>query len=71
MVKMKQRETQFTERERELIAYIAGGYKDEETAEKMGIQTQTIRGMVNVILKRLNLINRPQLVCFAIKNKII
>ena len=70
-MEMKQKEPQLTDRERELITYIAGGFKDEETAERMGIQTQTIRGMVNIILKRLNLVNRPQLVCWAMQNDII
>lgn len=68
---IKEREPQLTDRERELITYIARGFKDEETAECMGIQTQTIRGMVNVILKRLNLTNRPSLVAWCFTNGII
>ena len=67
----KHRTHKFTDRERELINFIAGGFKDEETAERMGIQTQTVRSMVNGILKRFNLVNRPQLMVYAAKNNII
>jgi DNA-binding CsgD family transcriptional regulator len=69
-VKRRQDE-QLTDRERQLISYIAGGYKDEETAEILGIQPQSIRGTVNSLLRRLKLVNRPSLVYWAVQNKII
>lgn len=70
-MEIKQRTPILTGRECELIQYIAGGFKDEETAERMGIQTATVRGMVNTILKRLNLVNRPQLIFYATQNNIL
>lgn len=69
-IKKRQGE-QLTDRERELITYIAGGYKDEETAEILGIQPQTIRGSVNSLLRRFDLVNRPALIYWAVQNKII
>ena len=60
-----------TNREKQLIEMIAGGFKDEETSERLGIQVQTIRGMVNTILKKTDTNNRPQLVCWALQNGVI
>lgn len=70
-MEIKQKETQLTDRELELVRYIACGFKDEETAERMGIQTATIRNMVNDILKRFNLTNRPSLVAYCFTNNIL
>jgi len=70
-MEIKQKEIQLSDRERELITYIAGGYKDEETAEILGIKPQSIRGTVNLLLRRLRLVNRPSLVYWAVQNGII
>ena len=70
-MEIKQKEIQLSDRERQLITYIAGGYRDEETAEILGINASTIRGAVNSLLRRLRLVNRPSLVYWAVQNGII
>jgi len=60
-----------TKRECQLIESIAGGFNDYETGERLGLGTQTIRVLVNVILKKTETNNRPQLIYWAVKNGVI
>lgn len=70
-VKKRTKNKKLTDRERELITFIAGGFDDSETSERLNIKVQTIRGMVNKILNKTETNNRAQLVYWACANGVI
>ena len=65
------KKTELTNRERQLIESIAGGFNDFETSERLGLTAQSIRVQVTKILKKTETINRPHLVYWAFKNGVI
>ena len=61
-----------TEREITLIKYIAAGWTDPEISKKLGISTSYIRSdLINKILEKAAVTNRPSLVYWATKNGVI
>lgn len=59
-----------TEREIEIVQWVAQGALYKEIAQKLGIQEATVRAHVSNILGKLNLSNRSQLVLYAVNHKI-
>jgi DNA-binding NarL/FixJ family response regulator len=66
------RKITLTEKESLVLKLIAGGYKDEEISEQLGISKIYIRSnIVSNMLKKTGLTNRVSLVYWAVQNKII
>lgn len=59
-----------TDREIEIVKWVAQGALYKEIAQKLGIQEATVRAHVSNILGKLNLSNRSQLVLYAVNHKI-
>ena len=59
-----------TDREIEIVKWVAQGALYKEIAQKLGIQEATVRAHVSNILGKLNLPNRSQLVLYAVNHKI-
>lgn len=57
-----------TEKEQELIKYVADGLSNKEIAEKMFLGEGTIRNLMSSVLSKLDLRDRTQLACFYYKN---
>ena len=71
-MKFKERTGILTDRELKIIELIAGGFKDKEISEQLGITTQYIRSnLVNGILKKTGTNNRPQLITWAFKEGLL
>lgn len=60
-----------TEREVEVLKWVASGKPYKEIAHALHVQEATLRTHVSNILGKLNLSNRSQLVLFAIEQKLI
>jgi len=60
-----------SEREKEIIKYIALGDLNKEIADKLSISIRTVEAHKSNILKKLNLSSKSDLIIYAIKNKII
>lgn len=60
-----------TEREIEIVQLVVQGALYKEIAQTLGIQEATVRAHVSNILGKLGLVNRSQLVLYAINHKII
>lgn len=58
-----------TEKEYELITYVAQGLSNREIAEKMFLGEGTIRNYLSIILEKLQLRDRTQLAIFYYQNK--
>ena len=58
-----------TEKEYELITYVAQGLSNREIAEKMFLGEGTIRNYLSTILEKLELRDRTQLAIFYYQNK--
>ena len=67
----REKTTELTEREKAIIKYIAHGWKDEATCQKIGCAAITLRQSVSKILKKTNVSNRSALIFYACKNGII
>ena len=59
-----------TDREIEIVKWVAQGALYKEIAQKLGIQEATVRAHVSNILGKLNLSNRSQLVLYAVNHKL-
>ncbi|MFA5629189.1 MAG: response regulator transcription factor [Dehalococcoidales bacterium] len=60
-----------TNREQQILQYIAGGNNNKQIAESFNISEQTIKNHVSAILRKLNANDRAHAVVLAIKNGII
>ena len=56
-----------TPRELEVLRWIARGIPNKEIAHAIGVQETTVRTHVSHILSKLNLLNRSQLVLYAVR----
>ena len=63
--------TSITEREKSILAYIAGGLSNKEISEKLFISPHTVKAHIENLLLKTNLHNRVQLAVFSIKENII
>jgi DNA-binding NarL/FixJ family response regulator len=64
-------EVALTERELQVIRYIANGKDNQEIAQLLYIGVGRVKNIVTGILKKLQIKDRAQLVVFAIKNNLI
>lgn len=60
--------TQFTEREKEVLKLVAQGYDNKEIASELFLAEGTIRNQISRLLEKLSLKDRTQLAVFAVKN---
>jgi NarL family two-component system response regulator LiaR len=60
-----------TNRETEVLRWVAHGAPNKEIAHAIGVQEATVRAHVSNILGKLNLANRSQLVLYAVKTGLI
>jgi two-component system, NarL family, response regulator LiaR len=60
-----------TQREMEVLRFVAKGVTNKDIAHKMSIQEATVRAHVGNILGKLNLENRSQLVLYAVKKGLV
>lgn len=70
-LKQKKRDSNITEREKEIIKLIANGFNDYEIGLFLKLSHQTIRQCVVKILSKTETCNRPQLIYWACQNKLI
>lgn len=71
-MEQKERTDKLSDREQQVLKMIAGGFKDDEISQVLGISTTYIRtNLINGMLKRSGTVNRPQLVYWAIQNGVI
>lgn len=68
---VKKNKEGLSEREREVIKYIASGLLNKEIADKLNVSLRTVEAHKSNILKKLNLTTKADLIIYAIKNKII
>ena len=74
LISPKKEETgleQLTERELEVLKYIARGMSNQEIAEIMVISKATVHSHVNKVLSKLGLTSRTQAALFAIKKGLV
>lgn len=57
-----------TDKERQLIEYVADGLSNKEIADKMFLGEGTVRNLMSSVLAKLDLRDRTQLACFYYKN---
>lgn len=74
--KMKQGENadvyySLSDREKEILGWIAKGYSNKEIAEKLFISVKTVESHKSNLMEKLNLKTRPELVKFAIKKGLL
>lgn len=62
---------QLTEREREVLQFIARGYTYRETGEALFISVKTVETHVSSVLRKLQLSNRSELTRWAVERKLI
>jgi DNA-binding NarL/FixJ family response regulator len=60
-----------TEREREVLALIAGGLTNKQIGEQLGISPKTVARHRDNMAKKLNLSSRAELTRFAIRSGLI
>ena len=60
-----------TRNEKRFIQLLIDGFTDREIAVKMGYSYSTIRSICHILLIKSDAKNRPQLVSWAYKNKIL
>ena len=59
-----------SQREREIVALVAQGYKNKEMAEKMFISEQTVKNHLHNIFDKLGVSDRLELALYAIHNNL-
>ncbi|WAH39270.1 response regulator transcription factor [Alicyclobacillus dauci] len=60
-----------TDRERDVIQWMAKGLSNKEIGAQLGISEKTVKVHVSHILAKLNVFDRTQAVLFAVKMKMI
>lgn len=71
MAKNKNKATDISEREQEVLELICGGLTNEQIAEKINLSYDTVRWHRNNLLSKTNCSNTASLVMYAIKHKLI
>ena len=64
----KELQGQFSDRELELMRYVAAGYDNKEIASELFLAEGTVRNQLSKLLERLELKDRTQLAVYAVKN---
>ena len=67
----REKTTELTEREKNIIKYIALGWTDEDISHEIGCAVVTVRQSVSRILQKTNVFNRPALIFWACKNGLV
>lgn len=70
-VEFKREEYGISLREYEILKLVAQGMSNQEIAENLYLSLGTIKNAISVILQKLELRDRTQMVIFAYENKII
>lgn len=65
------KETEVSEREKEVLEYICLEFTSQEIGEKMGISSRTVESIKERLMERFGLKNTAGLVFFAVKNNLI
>ena len=60
--------TEFTEREKEIIAYICEGITNKEIGEKIFLSVRTVEGIRMKIMEKMDVKNTAGIIIYAIKN---
>lgn len=63
--------TEFSERETEVLEYICKGLSNKEIAEKLSLQTGTVKNLVSIMLNKTFCISRTALARYAIDNGLV
>lgn len=58
----------FTDRERDILKLVAGGYDNKEIAAALFLAEGTVRNQISRLLEKLSLKDRTQLAVYAVKN---
>ena len=61
----------FSERERLILQYICKGCSNKEIAEKISLQTGTVKNMVSLLLSKTSCVSRADLTRFAIEQHLV
>lgn len=69
--KRKAEEFDITEREKEILKYIADGYSNEDIANALFISRFTVKNHVASLISKLSVKDRTQAAVFALKNNMI
>jgi two-component system, NarL family, response regulator DevR len=62
---------ELTEREREVLTYVARGYTNKQIAETLYMSEKTARNHVSHILEKLGLSRRSEAAAFAVEHKLV
>jgi two-component system response regulator DevR len=62
---------ELTEREREVLTYVARGYTNKQIAETLSMSEKTARNHVSHILEKLGLSRRSEAAAFAVEHKLV
>lgn len=62
---------ELTEREREVLSYVARGYTNKQIAETLYMSEKTARNHVSHILEKLGLSRRSEAAAFAVEHKLV
>ncbi|MDP4096063.1 response regulator transcription factor [Paenibacillus sp. P96] len=60
-----------SEREKEILSWVAKGYSNKEIAEQLVISVKTVESHKSNLMEKLNLKTRPELVKFAMKKGLL
>ncbi len=63
--------TKLTDREREIIIYIAEGLKNKQIAERMFISETTVRHHLTSVFNKLGVADRLELMIYAFRHKLV
>ena len=61
----------FSEREIEILEYVALGLTNTQIAKKINVSSHTVKAYIASIIRKLNAINRTHATYLAVKNKLI
>lgn len=64
-------ESSLTGREEEVLVMLAKGYSASETAESLGLTTNTVKGYIKLIYSKIGVSSRAQATTWAIKQNLI
>ncbi|MFN8124203.1 MAG: response regulator transcription factor [Thermoleophilia bacterium] len=67
----QRRDDGFSDREREVLALVAGGYSNKRIAMRLGITERTVKGHLTSIFRRIGVDDRTQAALWAQRNGIV